>query len=51
MKLAKLRNVVNRKASIINEMMDKGDALEACEPTCHESTLKDEVEKYNKKYI
>ena len=43
MKLAKLRNKDHRKASIINEMMNKIDALEACESTCHESTMKDEI--------
>ena len=43
-KIQKLRNVINRKASIIKEMMNKVDELEACESTCHIYTLKDEVE-------
>ena len=50
MKLAKLRNVVNRKAPIIKEIMNKVDALEACESTCHECTLKYEVEISKKEY-
>ena len=33
--------MVNRKASIIKEMMNKVDALQACE-----STSKDEIENY-----
>ena len=51
MKLAKLRNVVNRKASIVKEMMNKVDLLEACEPTCHECTLKHEVENYKEDIV
>ena len=50
MKLAKLQNVVNRKASIINEIINKVDALGACESTCHECTLKDDVDNF-KEYI
>ena len=42
--------MVNRKASIIKEIMNKVDALQACESTCHECTSKDEVGNY-KKYI
>ena len=36
--------MVNRKASIIKEIMNKVDALQACESTCHDCTSKDEVE-------
>ena len=45
MKLAKLRNKDKRQAYNINEMTNKVYALEACESTCHESTLKYEIEK------
>ena len=34
LKLSKSSNVVNRKASIIKDMMNKFDALQACESTC-----------------
>ena len=50
-KLAKLRNVVNIKASIIKELMNKVDALQACESTCHECTPKDEVENYKEDIV
>ena len=43
MKLTKLRNMFSRKASIIKEIINKVDALEACKSTCHKCTLKDEV--------
>ena len=49
-KLAKLRNGVNRKASIIKEMMNKVYA-QACEPTCHENTSKEEVENYKEDIV
>ena len=39
-KLAKIRYVDNRKASIINEMMNKVNALEKCVSACHECSLK-----------
>ena len=42
--------MVNRQAYIIKEMMNKIDALQACESTCHECTSKDKVENY-KEYI
>ena len=42
--------MVNRQAYIIKEMMNKIDALQACESTCHECTLEDKVENY-KEYI
>ena len=42
--------MVYRNAYIIKEMMNKVDALQACQSTCHECTLKDKVENY-KEYI
>ena len=48
-KLAKLRNLVNGKASILNEIMSKLDAFQASESTCHECTSKDEVENYKRR--
>ena len=43
--------MVNRKASIIKEMMNKVDALKACESTCHECTSKYEVEYYKEDIV
>ena len=43
-KLAKLRNGVNRKAFIIKEIMS--NAFQPCESTCHECYSKYEVENY-----
>ena len=50
-KLAKLGNVVYRKASIIKEILNKVDALKACESTCHECTLEDEVWNYKEDFV
>ena len=38
-------------ASIIKAMMNKVDALQAFESTCHECTLKDEVENYKEDVV
>ena len=35
----------------MKEMMNKVEALQACESTCHESTSKDEVESYKEDII
>ena len=43
--------MVNIKASIIKDMMNKVDALQACESTCHEYTWTDEVEHYRKDIV
>ena len=43
--------MVTIKASIIKEMMNRVDALQACESTCHECTLKDEVGHYKKDIV
>ena len=43
-KLAKLQNVVYRRASIIKEKMNKVVDLQACESPCHKCTSKDEVD-------
>ena len=43
--------MVNRKASIIKEMINKVEALQACESTCHECTSKYEVEIYEEDMV
>ena len=50
-KLAKLRNVVNMKASIFKEMINKVDAFGACDSTCHECISEDEVENYKEDIV
>ena len=41
----------NRKALIIKEIMNKGDALQACESAWHDCTLKDEVKNYKENIV
>ena len=43
--------MVNEKASIIIEIMNKVDTLQACGSNYHECTLTDEVENYKKRNI
>ena len=42
--------MVNIKSSIIKEIMNKGNAFQACESTCHECTSKD-VENYKEDIV
>ena len=43
--------MVNKKASIIEESMNKVDALQACESNCHECTSKDELKNYKEDIV
>ena len=49
--LVNLRNVVNIKAYIFKEIMNKVDAFGACDLTCHECILQDEVEHYKEDIV
>ena len=50
-KLAKLRNVDNIKASIFKEMINKVNAFWACDSTCHECISEDEVKTYKEDIV
>ena len=50
-KLTKLRTIFNRIVTIIMEVMNKVDALEAWESTCHECTSKDQVNNYKESIV
>ena len=43
--------MANRKASIIKETLNKVDALQSCESTCHECTSTDTLEHYKEDVV